>query len=170
MCTEHPYHCLPQLLALSNGTKVGSGVSGRHANMYLENIGSSKVEATKNLLKSLKRTAPKYVSSLIESYTALIDCYINLAMLSTKDLTEDKDLKRGPRSPKCFSLSLVNFPVSYDHSDFPCPPCVLTKLPLLRPGKDYGYGSSDPIGGERVVGFDKREFLSSVSSLSQHWL
>ena len=55
ICTEHPYHGLVQLIALSNGNNVGTGVSGRQASEYLDNVGASKVEATKEILKSIKK-------------------------------------------------------------------------------------------------------------------
>ena len=36
----------------------------------------------------------------------------------------------------------------------PCAPCVVTCPPHIRPGKDYGGGKDDPIGAERISGFD----------------
>jgi ataxia telangiectasia mutated family protein len=68
MCADHPYHCLVQLIALSNGKKVGSGVGGRNASAFLENVGDSKIVAAKAVIRTLKKEAPKFIGDLLESY------------------------------------------------------------------------------------------------------
>ena len=59
--TIKPYHGLVQLIALSNGNNVGTGVSGRQASEYLDNVGASKVKATNDILKSIKKNGPSFV-------------------------------------------------------------------------------------------------------------
>eukprot|EP00978_Attheya_sp_CCMP212_P021525 scaffold62915_cov55-Attheya_sp.AAC.3 len=172
ICIEHPYHALVQLIALSNGNKVGSGVSGRQASTYLENVGDSKVEAAKGILARVKERGPIYLSSLIDSYSMLVDSYIYLAMAptesfhtgaraQTKDISlsvvfKNSDTRNSSVSSldRCFSSSRGNLSDS--------PPCVLTNPPVLRPSGDYGQGREDPVGGERIIGFDSTFSLTET--------
>lgn len=152
-----PYHGLVQLIALSNGNNVGTGVSGRQASEYLDNVGASKVEATKDILKFIKKNGPSFVKDLVTSYTMLIDAYISLAMEPTTRFVKARKTKDIP-------LSLVKHGTSTGSLDKylwtssknspSCVPCVLTKPPHIRPGADYGDGTEDPIGGERIASFD----------------
>lgn len=84
ICIEHPYHGIVQLITLANGSKVGKGVSGRQSTTFLENLGDAKIEAAKELLNTIQKTAPECVGSLTNSYNTLIDSYIALAMAPTE--------------------------------------------------------------------------------------
>jgi hypothetical protein len=160
MCVDHPYHCLVQLIALSNGNKVGQGVGGRQADLYLSNIGEHKVEACKLILNKILHDGPKLVSALIKSYTAVMNSYNTLAMaptaeivekngtknISLRDVFSDGNVPTTPSLDRCLGPS--------HRKIFESVPCILTKTPLLRPSKDYGDGTTDPVGSERIFGFD----------------
>lgn len=156
ICSEHPYHGIVQLIALANGKRIGGGVDGRNADIYLENIGSSKVEAAASILDDLRKRKG-YVSSLVESYTTLSDAFIKLAMLDTNNferrqhkglsfsqfkLTLDTCFSTGRRGSK--NTSAENKPV------------ILTNPPPIRPDAKYGNGIDDPIGAERVLSFEPK--------------
>ena len=165
ICKDHPYHSILQLIALSNGKKVGSGVSGRHASMYLDNVRASKVDASCNLIKSLRKNGPEYVSGLVDSYDALIEAYIQLAMAPTEKMIKNGlDIKSIE-----FSKIGASFGVKQQLNqcitskrNFPFPPCVLTKPPLLQPGGDYGNGLNDPLGSERIDSFNRSFSLTET--------
>jgi tetratricopeptide (TPR) repeat protein len=154
MCLDHPYHCLVHLITLSNGQKVGTGVGGRQANVFLENTGGTKVEKAKEILEALKNKDLLFICRLIESMESLADAYIHLAMVDTKSFPRAKKTilfsqvcvsKKQPRLDQCLG-SGARKP--------PCAPCILTSPPPLRPGCDYGGGREDPPGAERIVGFE----------------
>eukprot|EP00804_Cyclotella_cryptica_P000562 CCRYP_009970-RE/>CCRYP_009970-RE protein AED:0.07 eAED:0.07 QI:22/1/1/1/1/0.88/9/1092/3640 len=137
ICTEHPYHGISQLIALSNGNLT------------------NKVEAARRVIQQLQKDAPEHVVSLIDTYKSLMDAYIDLAKLNTHDIPKkqtkgftfskyklklDVCLSGGRRGSK--SLSLANAPT------------IITKPPSVRPDMQYGNSSDDPIGTERVLGFE----------------
>jgi hypothetical protein len=141
-CVEHPYHSLVQLIALANGNKVGNGVGGRQSIAYLENVGASKVEACNELLQSIQRSAPPYVVSLVDSYSALIDSYIELAMAPTEELIKDAKHRTKEIPFSAISSGSRGSPPTLDRclgsakrKAYACQPCVLTKPPYIRPGK-----------------------------------
>lgn len=147
---DHPYHCIIHLITLSNGKKV----SGRHANAFLENTNTTKVDRAKEMLGSLKNEDPFFIGPLIESFEVLADAYIQLTVFDTSDI---------PRSKTSIPFSIFRTPAGGQRLDkclgigsrrVTCTPCILTKLPTLRPGCDYGNGKEDPPGTERIVGFD----------------
>jgi ataxia telangiectasia mutated family protein len=156
ICTEHPYHGIIQLIALANGKRVGFGVNGRNADAYLENVGGSKVDAATSILDDL-RNSKGYIPALVESYTTLSDAFIELAMLNTKTfekrqskglsfsqlkLTLDSCFSSGRRGS--INVSATNKPV------------IFTNPPPIRPDAQYGGGLDDPIGAERVLGFESK--------------
>jgi len=168
MCTDHPYHCLIQLITLANGSKVAASDAPGRTNAYLQYGGNSKVDASISILESLKRLkgSSAYVASLVESYIAISNGYIDLAMFPTSKFHGDKKDKKKP-PPKKIALSVAKTgggrsdQKSLDQilsfggkKNFKCAPCVLTKPPMLRPGRDYGHGKDDPIGSERIETFD----------------
>ena len=154
MCADHPYHCLVQLIALSNGKKVGSGVGGRNASAFLENVGDSKIVAAKAVISTLKKEAPKFIGDLLDSYRMLTDAYIFLANAQTAKIQETKT-KNIPFSMVCsLQKDSLDQCLGRSRNRVQCPPCVLTVPPPLRPGCDYGDGVEDPIGGERIAGFE----------------
>lgn len=156
ICAEHPYHGVVQLLALSNGQRIGGGVNGRHANAYLENVGTAKVDSVNNIIKELRRRSPEYVNALIDSYQALMTSYINLAEFDTSAI-QKRMTKRI--SFKQFKLDL-DCCLSGEHhgrrnaSVTNNMPAIITKPPSIRPDKQYGNGTDDPIGTERVIRFE----------------
>jgi ataxia telangiectasia mutated family protein len=167
ICTEHPYHGIVQLIALANGKRVGSGVNGRNADAYLENVGGSKVEAAKSLLNDLRKCEKEYIPALVESYKTLADAFIELAMFSTKawdnkpaiglsfsqlNLSLDSCFSSGRRGSKNTSAA-NNMPV------------IFTNPPPIQPNAQYGDGKEDPIGAERVVGFESEFDLTPTGNL-----
>ncbi len=139
-CVEHPYHTLVQLIALANGNKVGNGVGGRQSVAYLENVGASKVEACKELLQCIQKCAPAYVSSLVDSYSALIDSYIELAMAPTEPLIKDtkyraKEIPFSAIISGSRTATLDRCLGTAKRKAFAYQPCVLTKPPHIRPGE-----------------------------------
>jgi len=158
LCSDHPYHGIVQLIALSNGQKIGTGVSGRHADTYLENVGVSKIEAVDSVIKELQKKAPKYVSGLIENYKTLCDSYISTGEWDTAHIKGPSAYKNIPFSkakldlPTCLTGGGRRSKKSNVSSDNM--PVIITKPPSIRPDCQYGNGTEDPIGSERVVGFD----------------
>ena len=144
MCLDHPYHCLIQLITLSNGTE------GNDVDVESE----SAVQAASELIMELKRGEIKWIGLLIESYQILANAYVQLAMAPTEQLHRGETnkfpytaiIKKASDRLDC-CLGRRSLEVAY-------PPCILTKPPQIRPGCDYGDGMKDPIGSERVSGFD----------------
>jgi hypothetical protein len=155
ICSEHPYHGIVQLLALSNGQRIGGGVNGRHANAYLENVGTAKVDAVNNIIGELRKCAPQYVNALIDSYQTLMISYINLAEFDTstiqKRMINNLSFKHFKLDLDC-CLSREQY--GKKNSSITNMPAIITKPPPIRPDKEYGNGTDDPIGGERVFRFE----------------
>ncbi|CAB9503037.1 protein kinase TEL1 [Seminavis robusta] len=154
MCLEHPYHCLVQLISVCNGKEVGSGVGGRGAEQYMENVSlSPRVKAATEIASRIRK-APSYVGELLDNYQTLMSSYIQLANAPTAKLVEQGKTKnvalaqagRNNRLDRCLSGRS-------------CLPCVLTKPPPVRTGHDYGEGKSDPVGGERIQTFDRPKIV-----------
>eukprot|EP00934_Nitzschia_sp_Nitz4_P002999 Nitzschia sp. Nitz4//scaffold58_size112336//77092//87879//NITZ4_004044-RA/size112336-snap-gene-0.158-mRNA-1//1//CDS//3329555022//2989//frame0 len=152
MCAEHPYHCIVPLLALTNGKNVGSGVSGRNARSFIENVGNSKVDSALAVVRRLKREARPFVVGLLKSYNLLVESYIHLAgaetssfhKKTTKNITFSSVYPNAKTLDRCLGsgVSAVEFA-----------PCIVTSPPALQPNGDYGGGIEDPVGGERIQGF-----------------
>ena len=133
ICIEHPYHGIVQLITLANGSKVGKGVSGRQSTTFLENVGDAKIEAAKELLNTIQKTAPEFIGSLTNSYNTLIDSYIALAMAPTEQFISgpnprNKNIpltavasRQKPSLDRCLSSSR-----QWCDSNFPIP-CIFTK-------------------------------------------
>lgn len=145
MCLDHPYHCLVQLLCLSNGQMVGEGVGGRGKTFYLENTSSSKIDIARELIKTLK-IANADTSDLLESYELITDAYIFLALNQVGDVPRGSQLQftkigrvASQRLDQCLSKHRPE-----------AAPCVLTKPPPLRPRCDYKDSGGELIGTERV--------------------
>jgi hypothetical protein len=81
MCDGHPYHCIVQLIALSNDMKVevgpGLGTSERTASHYRNNVGDAKSSAAAELMTVLERKGTAYVTQLVQSYQVLTDAYMH---------------------------------------------------------------------------------------------
>jgi len=148
MCTDHPYHTLVPLITLTKGSQ------------------KSKAQASMSILKTISNLSgkSKYVADLADSYGALTDSYRDLALYDTLKYHSDKDGKSKPKSIPLSatvnggrgrgspSLDRVLGPGRRKRSN--CAPCILTKVPMLRPGGDYGDGKQDPVGSERIDSFD----------------
>jgi hypothetical protein len=149
MCTDHPHHCLLPLLALANGKEVGSGVSQRNADAFLENLNKSKVEAAIELLATLKKSDPSRLGPLLEGLETLAAAYIHLALADTSMINRNI-------TNVLFSSFVKSRDLRLDRivSSFKVRPCVITRPPALRPRSDYGSDHEDPIGSERIAGFD----------------
>lgn len=180
MCRDHPYHCLVQLISVCNGKDVGEGtysqmpnlmnrlcfslcqsadmlhsrmfkgVGGRSAEFFLENMSESKIDAAAEISQALRRKEPKWVGELLENYQVLMSAYIKLANAPTAKYVESGQIKKIPLSQASNSQRLDRCL----HRTQDCLPCVLTCPPPLRSGCDYGSGFEDPVGGERVKGFE----------------
>ena len=160
LCSDHPYHGIVQLIALSNGQKIGTGVSGRHADTYLENVGVAKIEAVDSVIKELQKKAPKYVSGLVENYKTLCDSYISTGEWDTAEIVS-KGTSAYKNIP--FSKAKLDLPTCLagggrrskkGNASSDNMPVIITKPPSIRPDCQYGNGTEDPIGSERVAGFD----------------
>jgi ataxia telangiectasia mutated family protein len=161
ICMDHPYHGLIQLIALSNGHNV----AGRQASAYLNNVGDSKVEASSHLLDTMKKDDPDYLSHLIQSYTTVIDAYISLAVAPTKHYADRRMTKNIPIR----ELVKGNKSQSQGQPLDSClrrsstlKPCVLTKVPTIRPGADYGDGLTCPVGSEFIASFESNCSLTET--------
>ena len=160
VCQDHPYHGIVQILALSNGQRVGGGVNGRHANAYLENVGTAKVDAVNNVIQELRKQAPDYVSALIDSYQTLMTSYMNVAELPTPEKMQKCKTNLWTFKEKKLDLdtclsgggggggrrgkkNVVSATTSNNM------PVIITSPPLIRPDCEYGNGKEDPIGSER---------------------
>jgi hypothetical protein len=153
MCSDHPYHCLLPLLALANGTKVGSGVSGRFAKDFLENVGNSKVDPAKDIISRLKKEAAPYVTELLDGYSRLSDSYIDLAGADTssfqRSMTKNisfSTISSGTSTPLDKSIGRHNARGSYS-------PAIFTAPPILQPTAKYHESDGCLVGGERITGF-----------------
>jgi ataxia telangiectasia mutated family protein len=106
-------------------------------------------------MEELKKNAPKYVAGLIESYDILVDAYISLAALDTEKIPKNQT--------KGFSFSKYKLKLDVCMSggrrgsvntSLENAPAIISKPPSIRPDAHYGNGIDDPIGTERVVGFE----------------
>lgn len=114
-------------------------------------MSDTKVEAALEIAGDLQQDAPDFIGKLLTKYQDLMSAYISLANFPTNELVDMQTTKglsfsilstKAARLDRCLSGG----------SD--CLPCVLTSPPPVRSGCDYGDGKEDPIGGERVAGFD----------------
>ena len=167
MSVDHPYHCLVQLFALSNGKNVGAGVDGRSAETYLANINDAKVEAADEIIARLERSESQFIE-LVGAYRILVTAYIQLANTSTKEKFQDKKRLTG----NCFSElrtggeQLDKCLWSRGIKKYTYMPCVLTRPPSIRACADYGNGIEDPVGSELISGFDSK-FSITKTGLSR---
>jgi len=162
ICVDHPYHALVPLIALSNGNKIGSGVSGRQSSTYLDNVGDSKVEATKEVLNKVRETGPSYLTDLIHSYECICNAYIDLAMAPTQQFHTQRSKYIPLSVMDTKQTTSLEKALKSGRNSLPCPPCILTKPPQLRPLGDYGEGVEDPIGSERILGFERNFCLTET--------
>lgn len=166
MCNEHPYHCLIPIIALANGKSVGAGLGRGEASTFLENIGNSKVEAASKVIDRLKSEGFSYTQGLVESYADLSSAYIDLADAPTKHLIKGNKTKNILFSQ---ALNRSQNPLDRCLKGRMFVPCVITSPPVLRPGRDYGDGVDDPIGGETIAGFEPHFSITDSGTLRTLW-
>ncbi len=152
MCLEHPYHCLVQLLALSNGRKVGDQ---QGANAIKENVDATgKVDAALQIIGELEQKGSPVVRGLVGSYRQVLDAYIELALASTKNFTDKNQSKDIPLA----AFGSVARGLSLKGCTFK--PCVITKPPVINPGAFYGDGTEDPVGSELISSFASKLWIT----------
>mmetsp|Transcript_46714 Transcript_46714/g.52047 ORF Transcript_46714/g.52047 Transcript_46714/m.52047 type:complete len:3191 (+) Transcript_46714:200-9772(+) len=163
MCNDHPYHCLVPLIALTNGKITGSAVGGRMST-YLENTGDSKIIGANNIIEKLSKSGKQFVKDLVESYMALTSTYNDLAHASTKKY--QGSAQRRKKKIKFSEIFKSSSKKSLDRclNRLAGVPCIITSPPMIRPGKDYGDGKEDPVGGERISSFES-EFAITDSGI-----
>jgi ataxia telangiectasia mutated family protein len=163
MCAEHPYHCIVQLMALSNGDNVGTQLG---ASMYRENVDAAKIASAKLILRELEANEDDRVKGLVKSYDLLVKSYIDLALAQGK-VTKRKDVPMSDVNTR--KNNLTKNLSKKGVGSYTYPPCILTQPPTISPNADYGDGhmSSDaPPGSEFVVRFDMK-FDYANSGLSR---
>lgn len=136
MCNDHPYHCIAPLIALTNG-KV-----------------DSKIRGVQQIIDEIDKSGTRYVRDLLHSYRILVFAYNDLAHISTKKYQGSNQQKR--KKIKFSELFPTAAKKSLDRclNRLPGVPSIVTCPPVVRPGKDYGGGKEDPIGSERITGFE----------------
>lgn len=153
ICSEHPYHGIVQLLALSNGQRIGGGVNGRQGNMYLENVGTAKVNAVNGIIQDLRKSSPEYVCAMLDSYETLMSSYMDVAELETSNIQKKTTKGIAFRQYKLNLDSCLSGRRGKSNTNFAMP-AIITKPPMIRPDGHYGQGKEDPVGTERVVSFE----------------
>ncbi|KAG7361239.1 phosphatidylinositol 3- and 4-kinase [Nitzschia inconspicua] len=147
MCNDHPYHCLVPLMALAN-----ANVNDKGSLQVMEKaIGDSKVNISNEILTNLRKDGLPYVAELVGSYEILVTAYNNTAYADITTLVSNRRTKNVKFSEllKKSRSNLLDQCLRNCHIR----PCVLTSPPVLQPRKDYGNGTEDPEGAERVKGF-----------------
>jgi len=168
MCLEHPYHCLIHLVYVSNAKHVGAGVTGHNVPAYLENSSSSsKVAESQKLIKQLQQLQDDdgFTQNLLQSYQALADAYIYLAMLPVDACPPGESVpfakigkSKADRLDQCLGFGSKGQVTM---------PCVLTKPPPISPSGDYNLGNElGLVGSEIITGFNK-SFKVSESGKSK---
>ena len=136
MCNDHPYHCIASLIALKNGNVV------------------SKKRGVQQIIDEIDKSGIRYVKDLLRSYRILVSAYNDLAHASTTKYQGSSQQRRKKIKFSELFPSAAKKSLDRCLSRLPGVPCVITSPPPLRPGKDYGCGREDPIGGERIAGFE----------------
>jgi hypothetical protein len=135
MCNDHPYHCIAPLIALTNG-KVDSKIRGVH-----------------QIIDEIDKSGTRYVRDLLHSYRILVSAYNDLAHISTKKYQGSNQQRKKIKFSELFPTA-ANRSLDRCLNRLPGVPSIVTCPPAVRPGKDYGGGKDDPIGGERIAGFE----------------
>jgi len=156
LCLDHPYHCIIHLLYVCNGRNVGAGVSHRNASTFLQNSSTTKVREAESLVNAIKKV-DDFTRSLVESYQALANAYIHLALAPVDKFPRGEGIlysKVCKSAPQRLDQCLGSASRMRGDKDLPC---ILTKPPPIRPGCDYNQDDHlGPIGSELVVGFEKQ--------------
>lgn len=145
ICSEHPYHGIVQLLALSNGQRIGGGVNGRQGNVYLENVGTAKVNAVNGIIQDLRKSSPEYVCAMLDSYEILMSSYMDVAELEISNIQKKTTKGIAFRQYNLNLVSCLSGRCGKSNTNFAIP-AIITKPPMIRPDGQYGQGKEDPIG------------------------
>ena len=153
MCNDHPYHCLPQLLALCNGSS---------GNLHFDTK-NTKVEAAQFVREQLRNTANEVLRGLVESYTVLTETSIDLALAPTKKFTE---LKQQRLKDIFISEMTTKGKARLDRclDNFVFKPCILTLPPILQSDTAYGSGLVSPQGSELIAGFKSHVSITETGA------
>jgi len=154
MCQDHPYHCIIQLIALSNGEKAGSA---RGSEDYLENVDADKVRCAEDILDDIEKNGSPFVSGLVQSYRVIVKAYIELALASTDRYKRGKDLEDIPLAEmKSEGIDPGTTLSESNLGSYSYLPCIITQPPDINPGGHYGDGLEEPKGSERIKGFSSK--------------
>jgi serine-protein kinase ATM len=143
MCVQHPYHCIVPLISVANG-KTSSSSSGS----------STKGDIATAIIGKIKKGGDIFHLQVTENYERLAAAYVHLAMADTKDFHRGNSSKI-PMYKVCKTPSLrLDKCLVSGRREITCVPCILTKMPSVRPSCDYGGGMEDPVGSERIAAFE----------------
>jgi ataxia telangiectasia mutated family protein len=166
LSSDHPHHCIVQLIALANGKKVGAG---RSTDAFLKNVGQEKSDSAAVLIAMLRKKGDDHLRKLCDSIEKLSDAYINLAMApteewvkanKTRDVALSQSMKRGGEVTLDKALG---DPWSSRRGggwakEGAVLPAVMTKMPMLK--KDANY--TELVDSERIVGFTETFSLTDT--------
>jgi hypothetical protein len=114
----------------------------------------SKARTAREILSTVKAENP-FLGTLVESYELVTEAYNCLADVYINPKTRPAETMKNPFHKDCKKASLrLDSCLGKGSRRRGCPPCILTKTPVLRPGCDYGDGTIDPVGSERIFGFE----------------
>jgi hypothetical protein len=137
---DHPYHCLLHLITLSASKN----------SLDLD----EKAVAASFILHRLSSGDPSFLAELVESYKKLSSAYIHLATSNVSDLKRNGTSNISLEKVFQTSSSRLDKCLGSGSRKAKYLPCIFTKPPMIRPGRDYGEGINDPIGSERVNTFE----------------
>jgi hypothetical protein len=148
---DHPYHIIVHIVR----------IGGRDASAK-----EPKARTAKEILATVKAESPTFLAALVESYEIVTEAYNCLADLKYERKKGSPVQKKIPfHAASKQASSRLDSCLGKGTRKRPCPPCILTKTPLLRPGCDYGDGVEDPVGSERISGFEE-SFTIATSGVS----
>lgn len=138
---QHPYHCIMQLIALSR-----SGTN--------DTTKTRKAEAASQILADLSKSDPEFKGEMIRIQSYLFDAYVHLALASSDQFQRGASQKISFDNVCKGSQARLDRLPGITKGEVTSSPCVLTKTPDVRPRCDYGNGVTDPVGSERIKGFE----------------
>jgi len=115
----------------------------------------SPITLNHSIIDHLQKHAPKYVAGLIGTYTCLMNAYMDLAALDTNDIPRKQTTGFTFRKYKLkLDVCLSGGRNENKNTSLQNAPALISKPPSIRPDTQYGDGNDDPIGTERVIGFE----------------
>jgi ataxia telangiectasia mutated family protein len=114
-----------------------------------------KARTAREILVTVKAESSTFLAKLVENYELVTEAYNYLADINMQGASRNIT-KKIPFHEVCKKASLrLDSCLGKGTRRQGCPPCILTKTPVLRPGCDYGDGHADPVGSERILGFEE---------------